>query len=79
MSTITIYVVKNDNLSDDWGAFDTRDEAEAWVREMFGEIAEAKLVDGLGDPQSRFAGMTKVAIVEELYAEYIDSIVARPA
>jgi hypothetical protein len=78
MASRVLYHVENDNLSDDWGVFDTLAEAEAWVREMCIELAEANLVAGLGDPGTRFAGMARDAIVDELYAENIDSIEARP-
>ena len=68
------FKVENDNLCDDWCHFDTREEAEAWVRDMCRELAQANVdAAGIGNCPA-FLGMPLEAIVERLYQENVDSI-----
>lgn len=69
--------VENDELSDDWCAFDTLAEAQAFVRQCCVEIADANVDEhGVGNVPA-FQGVPHSEIVECLYAEHVGTIEQR--
>jgi hypothetical protein len=74
----TRFWVENDNLSDDWCAFPTHQQAQDFVRACCRDIAACNVDDkGIGNVPA-FQGLTTEEIVEKLYQENVDCIEERP-
>lgn len=72
-----IYLIENDNLGDDWVAFKTYEEAEAFVRGVAREVAAAN-VDAEGmSTAPRWPNMTRFEIEEAFYEAEQNSILKR--
>ena len=65
-SLTPMYFVENDNLSDDWPAFKTEPEAQAWVRERCQEIADANVDESGVGTGRRFVGMSRDEITDRV-------------
>jgi len=68
------FMVEDDDLSDDWPFFETKQEAESWVRERAAEMADANMENGVGMKGTMFEGMTKDQIVDKIFKDHKSSI-----